>query len=184
MTKTYTITRNNSNSNPNKTQLTEKKYNKPITIVTNENNIPLRSTPVDFGINRLQHLQKGILFRAIGEYGDFYKVQLARDDYAWITKSAMKELQNIDLKPVKIESFTYQETPDKRIFKLKLSQKTPYVLYDNNGLDLTVYNVDSCPFNKYEIHINPIVKLFGFNSYYKSDNELVIEVKNCPLKDI
>ena len=88
--KTYTITRNNSNSNPNKTQLTEKKYNKPITIVTNENNIPLRSTPVDFGINRLQHLQKGILFRAIGEYGDFYKVQLARDDYAWITKSSMK----------------------------------------------------------------------------------------------
>lgn len=189
--KTYIITRNNSNSNPNKTQLTEKKYNKPITIVTNENNIPLRSTPVDFGINRLQHLQKGILFRAIGEYGDFYKVQLARDDYAWITKSSMKELQNIDLKPVKIDSFTYEETPDKRIFKLKLSQKTPYVLYDNNGLDLTVYNVDSCPFNKYEIHINPIVKLFGFNSYYKSDNELVIEVnnapvinKNCPLKDI
>lgn len=35
------------------------------------------------------------------------------------------------------------------------------------------------------------MKLFGFNSYYKSDNELVIEVnnapvidKNCPLKDI
>lgn len=50
-------------------------------------------------------------------------MQLARDDYAWITKSSMKELQNIDLKPVKIDSFTYEETPDKRIFKLKLSQK-------------------------------------------------------------
>lgn len=188
--KTYTITRNDSNSTP-KAQITEKKYNKPIVIVTNENNIPLRSTPVDFGINRLQHLQKGILFNAIGEFGDFYKVQLARDDYAWIAKSSMKELQNKDLKPAKIDSFTYEETPDKRIFKIKLSQKTPYVLYDNNGLDLTVYNVEGCPFNKYEFHINPIGKLFGFNSYYKTDNELVIEVnnapvidKNCPLKDI
>ncbi len=188
--KTYTITRNEQTTTAQST-LTEKKYNKPIIIVTNENNIPLRSTPVDFGINRLQHLQKGILLKAIGEYEDFYKVQLARDDYAWLAKSSMKELQNKELQPAKIESFTYEEMTDKRIFKLKLSQKTPYILYDNNGLDLTVYNVEGCPFNKYEFHINPIGKLFGFNSYYKTDNELVIEINNspvidktCPLKDI
>lgn len=189
-TKTYTITRNENNSTT-QNAISEKKYNKPIVIVTNEDNIPLRSTPVDFGINRLQHLQKGIYLNGVGEYGDFYKVKLSRDDYAWIAKTSVKEIQDKELKPAKIESFTYSEDPEKRIFKIKLSQKTPYILYDNNGLDLTIYNVEDCPYNKYEFHINPINKTFGFNSYYKTDNELVIEVnnppiidKNCPLNGI
>ena len=50
--------------------------------------------PNDAGLNRLQHFQKGIPLKIIGEYADFYKVQLARDDFAWIAK---KHVQKADV---------------------------------------------------------------------------------------
>lgn len=176
-TKIYTITK------PSKTNTVyqapkEICFEKPIAFQTKTDNIPLRSTPVDFGINRLQHLQKGIPLKVIGEYGNFYKVQLARDDFAWINKDSVSKLNDNKFNLAKIESYTYKEEKNKRIFSIKLNQKVPYILSDNNGLDLVIYGVEEFPYNKYEFHINDIGKRTGFNSYYKDDNELVIEVKN------
>lgn len=178
-TQTFKITRDNTEQQkPVAPVFTA--YKTPIVIELKDDNIPLRSTPVDFGINRLQHLQKGIKFTAIGEMGDFYKVQLARDDYGWIAKNSGIQTTEKTLKPAKIESFSYSEEQDKRIFKIKLNQKVPYILFDNDGLDLTIYSVENYPYSKYEYHIPPIGRNFGFTSYYKSDNELVIEVNNPP----
>jgi len=157
-------------------------YKTPVLFIVDQNNAPLRSVPYDGGQNRLQHFEKGIPLSVTGEYGDFYKVQLARDDYAWISKSALKKTEITGLKPVKILSYVYDEKPDKRIFTLKLSGKTPYVLSEaNHGFDLTVYNVSGYYENKYEFHINETGKPFGYKSYYKNRSELVIEIKNFPV---
>ena len=193
-TKTYKITRKVIQNHPvvNTTQIS---YEQPNTYITKENNVPLRATPYDGGINRLQHLEKNIPLSIIGEFGSFYKVQLARDDYAWISKShVIKTKENIT--PAEIASYTYDETPEKRIYTLKLNKKAPYILSETrsflqkdnftklepivNGLDLVVYNVNGFPEDKFEFHINRTGKAFGYKTYYKNESELVIEVKNFP----
>lgn len=186
----FKITRNTFLKKPSTPQ-SEITYEKPFYVETINDNVPIRSMPVDFGINRLQHLQKGIVLNVVAKYADFYKIQLARDDFAWISINDVQKINNTDSKLAKIISYIYSEDLNKRIFTLKLSKKVPYILSDNNGLDLVVYGVEGYPFNKYEFHINKVGKTLGFNSYYKSNNELVIEVKNStkidkakPLKEI
>lgn len=158
-------------------------YEQPQIFLTNQDNVPLRSTPIDAGLNRLQHLEQNIALSITGEYGDFYKVQLARDDFAWVNKSNVKKAQNFDNKPAKIENYTYEELPNKRIFTITLNKKCPYILYENSGFDLTLYNVNGYFENKYEFHINKTGKPFGYKSYYKNGRELVIEIKNFPKID-
>ncbi len=161
---------------------------------TKADNVPLRVDPFDGGINRLQHIEKGIPLNIVGEYNDFYKVQLARDDYAWIAKNHLTSISGYNNSPAKIENYIYEETPDKRTFTLKLNKKVPYILsetrqyimknedfiYHTNGLDLTVYNIEDLPEGKFDFHINKTGKLFGYKCYYKNSRELVIEVKNYP----
>ena len=144
----------------------------------------------------------------IGEYENFYKVQLARDDYAWIDKSFVTLIKGYNNSPVKVEGFVYEETPEGRIFTIKVNKKVPYVLSEsivyktdnrmthfirtNDGYDLTVYNVKNYPENKYEVHINKTGFSTGYKSYYKNNHELVIEIKdtkisqdkNSPLKGL
>lgn len=167
--------------------------------VVKTDNAPLRSIPYDGGDTRLQHFDKGMPLNIVGEYGNFYKVQLARDDYAWIGKEFCVKIKGYDNSPARIYGFIYDETPEKRIFMLKLSKKVPFILSETrsyimdensrfepftNGLDFVVYNVKGYPENKYEFHINPIGKSFGYKSYYRNDKELVIEVKNPPKNEL
>ncbi|MBQ8460363.1 N-acetylmuramoyl-L-alanine amidase [bacterium] len=157
-------------------------------------NVPLRATPVDFGINRLQHLEKGIILCIVGEYGNFYKVQLAQDYYAWIDKSHVKKTEFCENSPAQILSYTYEEDKVKRSFKIKLSKKVPYILsearsYDLtggdyqayvDGLDLSIFGIENCPDFIYSLHINQIDRFIGYKIFYTGGNELVIEVKNPP----
>ena len=55
-----------------------------------KDNTPLRSTPIDSGMNRLSHLFEDTNLIIDGEKGDFYRVYLSKDSYAWISKSAVK----------------------------------------------------------------------------------------------
>lgn len=183
-------------------------FETPQTVATIKDNVPLRSFPYDGGITRLQHFDKGMPLNIIGEYQNFYLVQLARDDYAWIDKYFVASINGYNNSPVKVEGFVYEETPQGRIFTIKVNKKVPYILSEsiiyktdkrmshfirtNDGLDLTVYNVKNYPENKYEIHINKTGFSTGYKSYYKNNHELVIEIKdtkiaqtkNLPLKGL
>ena len=178
-TQIYNITRNNTNSTI-KEEPTYQSYEKPLIIETNADNVPLRSMPNDFGLNRLQHLQKDIQMKVVGEFGNYYKVQLSRDDFAWLSKYYANKLDTNDLNIQRIIALDYHEDSTKRIYEIKLSDKVPYTLSESDGLDLVVYNVKDCPYNKYEFHIANSGKLFGYKSYYTDDNRLIIEVKKFP----
>lgn len=178
-TQIYNITRNNINSTI-KEEPTYQSYEKPLIIETNADNVPLRSMPNDFGLNRLQHLQKHIQMKVVGEFGNYYKVQLSRDDFAWLSKDYANKLDTNGLNIQKIIAFDYHEDSTKRIYEIKLSDKVPYTLSESDGLDLVVYNVKDYPYNKYEFHIANSRKLFGYKSYYTDDNRLIIEVKKFP----
>ncbi len=177
--KTYKITRNSYISSSSKKDITTI-FENPKFAVTKSDNAPLRSMPNENGLNRLQHYQKGIPLKVIGEYGSFYKVQLARDDYAWIAKDNVSITKMNFIQNAKILSYDYTETPDKRRFELNLSKRVPYILSESLGLDLTVFGIEDFPYNKYEFHINKLDKISGFNSYYTSDNRLIVEVSTPP----
>ena len=178
-TQIYNITRNNINTTI-KEEPTYQSYEKPLIIETNADNVPLRSMPNDFGLNRLQHLQKHIQMKVVGEFGNYYKVQLSRDDFAWLSKDYANKLDTNDLNIQRIIALDYHEDSTKRIYEIKLSDKVPYTLSESDGLDLVVYNVKDYPYNKYEFHIANSGKLFGYKSYYTDDNRLIIEVKKFP----
>lgn len=168
-------------------------YKNPISYVVVKNNIPLRSTPYDYGLNRLQHFYKGVQLNVIGESGNFYKVKLARDDFGWINKAFVKKNDSNDISAAKISCFSYDDIPPKNIYHIKLNKKVPYILSERvsynwnsdktklipyfNGLDLVIYNVSGYPENKYEYFINgKNFPLKGYKSYYTADNELIIEL--------
>lgn len=178
-TQIYNITRNNTNSTI-KEESTYQSYEKPLIFETNADNVPLRSMPNDFGLNRLQHLQKHIQMKVVGEFGNYYKVQLSRDDFAWLSKDYANKLDTNDLNIQRIIALDYHEDSTKMIYEIKLSDKVPYTLSESDGLDLVVYNVKDYPYNKYEFHIANSRKLFGYKSYYTDDNRLIIEVKKFP----
>lgn len=179
-TKTYTIFKNPSNADKNSTKPKLQEYAQSKIIETNKDNVPLRATPVDFGINRLQHFQKGIQLKAVGEIAGFYKIALSSNNFAYIAKNdaCLTNIKNINLK--RILDYTYTEDTTKREFKLKLDNKTPYTLIENNGLDLTVYNINNLPNNEYKLHIDTEYSLFGYTSKFNKDNELVLEVFKIP----
>ena len=178
-TQIYNITRNNINTTI-KEEPTYQSYEKPLIIETNADNVPLRSMPNDFGLNRLQHLQKDIQMKVVGEFWNYYKVQLSRDDFAWLSKDYSNKVDTNDLNLQRIIDFDYHEDSTKRIYEITLSDKVPYTLSESDGLDLVVYNVKDYPYNKYEFHIANSGKLFGYKSYYTDDNRLIIEVKKFP----
>ena len=207
VSKTYTITRPKPTGVSSKKAVQKSDFKKEFLYIVNKNNTPLRATPIDSGMNRLQHLEKGILMNVVGEQGDFYKVKLARDDFAWINKDFLSKADNNDFEPAKILSFTYDNIPPDNIFHIKLDKKVPYILSERitydwknqqskpvpkySGLDLVVYNVEGYPENKYEQFLNVSGNIRGYKSYYNSDNELIIKVtkfptinKKLPLKGI
>ena len=82
---TYVITRPYSKS---------KSYAKPEFVeiddfvgVVNTDKTPLRSTPVNAGINRIVHLQKGVKLKIDGELSSFYRVVLSEGEKAWVSKT-------------------------------------------------------------------------------------------------
>lgn len=54
-------------------------------------NVPLRSTPVDGGLNRIAHLFKGTTLLINGSKGNFYRVFLSKDKTAWIAKKDVEQ---------------------------------------------------------------------------------------------
>ncbi len=165
-----------NNSDP----LVYKEFASPIYISTNSDNIPLRSTPVDFGLNRLQHLDEGIDMIAIGEYGNFYKVKIARDDYAWISKNDVSEIMTNSIKLAHYKEYKHFKTEKEEIFEFILDKRVPYVISEINGLDVIIYGLENCPFSKFETHINK-EKLTGYKVFY-DENNLIIKIKNLPPK--
>ena len=60
-------------------------------VVVKNDNTPLRSTPVDGGLNRISHLFKGTTVLIDGSKGEFYRVYLSKDKTGWIAKKDVDE---------------------------------------------------------------------------------------------
>lgn len=152
---------------------------------------PLRSTPIDGGINRLSHLPKGMRLFVNGEKGDFYRVYLNSKFSGWIAKTDVeqKECEKNAVTSVTLSNFDVKNERDFYLYEFDLDNQTPFVLTEDCGLTLKLFNVAGQPDSTYLMNI-PMLKLSGYEAYYKN-NKFVVKVRKSnpvnpcePLKDI
>ncbi len=147
---------------------------KPFYVTTE--NCPLRSTPVDAGINRLAHLQRNILLNIDGEKGGFYRVVLSKDRYAWIAKSDVKECQNYKYSPAEMSGYEFSE--DKEFYKyiFNFNKRVPFEIIEENPLRIRFYNVKDSDNEIFEMEFPFQQKLSGYGGKYE-DNQFVWTVR-------
>ena len=105
-----------------------------------KDNTPLRSSPVDCGMNRLSHLFKDTNLVIDGEKGDFYRVFLSRNNTAWIAKDAVEEYKKSFETPtfITMNSKTYSNASSHII---EFTDKLPYTIEEiNKEILFKIYN--------------------------------------------
>lgn len=165
-------------------------YEKPFVVSIIKENAPLRSTPVDAGLNRLQHLPQGIELLALGEERGFYRVKLGRDGFGFISKDHVHVTDKDMPEYANLKYKVYNNNKNENTIDILLDKQVPFIITDSSsGLDIVIYNMDNFLYEELDEHING--KPFGYSSHYNQDNTLIISMKrfpqvnhNNPLKDI
>ena len=104
-----------------------------------QNNTPLRSTPLDHGMNRISHLFKDTNIIINGQKGSFYRVFLSKNKEAWIAKNDV-ELLKKEIEPqfVTTDCITFKNATKQII---EFTEKLPYTIEETNEeIIFKVYN--------------------------------------------
>lgn len=104
-----------------------------------KDNTPLRSTPIDYGMNRLSHLFEGTNLVINGQKGQFYRVVLSKNKEAWIDKTAVKESsETLEPKFITMNSITFKNASKHTI---EFTEKLPYTIEETEKeIIFRVYN--------------------------------------------
>lgn len=110
------------------------------------NNVILRATPIDFGMNRLGYLPKNTDLQITGVKNEFSRVYLNKNLSGWVmTKHIIPEQrENTTVGEYRGESINtdYNST----VYCYKFSKNLPYsVVLSENCLKIDVYNVENRP---------------------------------------
>ncbi len=159
--KTYVITKPNIKPYGNFLQEFRQYECKKSAYVTTDNT-PLRSTPIDAGINRLAHLQRNVLLNIDGEKDGFYRVVLEKNKFGWISKTAVKFCENYSNTPAILDRVEEDVSSKNYIFTFKLNKMVPFEIVEGNPMILKLYNIEGAPNGVY-------TKEFSLSEIY--DNE-------------
>jgi N-acetylmuramoyl-L-alanine amidase len=184
-TLTYIITRPMVNTAVSGAKAAFVPFVRPVRVAVSTEGAPMRSTPVDGGINRLAHFPKGVLLNIDGEQGDFFRVDLNDAAKAWIFKGNVKAADCTEpLAETGVQPPKHTQDNEFDVFTFELNKKQPYVIKEGNPLKLTFYNPDYV----FEYPVNH--KYIGYSGQYEGDKFVLkirkspkIDPKN-PLKDI
>lgn len=153
-------------------------YSSSILFSTVKDNVALRETAFDGGINRISELPKGVFLKVTGEKGNFYRVCLGSKKEGWILKKDVEQAQSDD-KANFLELIRCKKDKHFYIYEFELSKRVPFSLKEDNGLHLSIFNLENqCD----ETYLLDIVgeKLAGYEIFY-DNNTLVLKVRK-PLK--
>ena len=118
-----------------------------------DDNTPLRSTPIDFGMNRVSHLFKDTNLLINGEKEDFYRVILAKNKEAWIAKKHVVECNDIIILPA-FKTIDTQTFKNASVRTIEFTEKLPYTLEeDEKEIVFKVYNPFSSEQSVYTFNI-------------------------------
>lgn len=150
---------------------------------TNRENVPIRLTPVNSGINRLTHLPQGMPLLINGEKGNFYKVYLNSTVSGWVAKSDVIQKDNSDCaySMANLIEFKSKENDEFYIYEFEFDKQTPFLVKENGGLTLQLFNVTTQPDNTFVLNLSP-KKTFGYDAYYEG-NKFTFKVRKFPVID-
>jgi len=157
----------------------------PKLVYTADDRIPIRTTPVSAGINRIVHLQKDVPLYIDGELGKFYRVTLSENEKYWVAKNSVKTDPEGKGGKSAIISKSFKDTGSHLVYTFNLSNKTPYIVKENsdddfkNGLGLNFYNILTKPGSPYELYFPIQHQLFGYNAEFK-DNQFILTIRKMP----
>lgn len=108
--------------------------------MTSRDHVPLRSTPVDAGINRLSHLPLGVVLTVTGEKNGFYKVFLCENEFAWISKNDVIALKTNA--PANLKGYDYIDDNEYFTFVFHIDKKVPFIIEEGTVMKLKLYNIE------------------------------------------
>ena len=97
-------------------------YSSMKTVSVTVDEAPLRSSPVDAGVNRIAHLQRDIKLQADGEKDGFYRIVLGKDKYGWISKTNVKSESSNNFELAQLSGYEYVRVAN-RFRRGEISQK-------------------------------------------------------------
>ena len=133
-------------------EITVEDFN-PVKAYVNQDNAPLRSTPVDAGMNRIGHLFGGTHIVVNGSKGSFYRVFLSKSKEAWIAK---KDITLTDERffPAEFVNMDSERYKNAIIQTITFSKKLPYTVEDNEKeIIFRVYNPELSEESVYNLNI-------------------------------
>lgn len=182
---TYTITRPQpTNGNWTPPKLVE--YDNMKYANVSVNNSPIRTTPIDGGINRIAHLQKGIPLVIDGEKGSFYRVILGANKEGWISKSNV-QIKESGTSLTQLKGYDYVDTNEFFIFIFHLSGQTPWELVEGEPFLIKLYNIEGQTNNTYVMDF-PVhealggKKLLGYSANF-SGSDFIVKIRKPILAD-
>ena len=149
-------------------------------LVTTEK-APLRSTPVDAGVNRMSHLQRNVNVIIDGEKDGFYRVVLGKDKYGWILKSDVKFDSPQDNNLASLSGYEYIDDENYFKFIFHLNKKVPFGMVEGDPFLMEFYNIKGQLDNIYVFDF-PIKdslssrKLLGYSGEYQG-NDFILKIR-------
>lgn len=159
---------------------------------------PIRTTPVDGGINRISQLPQGMPLVVNGEKNGFYRVFLNSKTVGWIDKSSVASVEKIGEgidAPIGLKSAKCRLTKDYYIYEFDFEKKVPFALLEETTstgepkLSFVFYNVKNFEDNTFSLNTTS-KKLVGYDGYWR-DDKFILKVRrpldvdcSAPLKGV
>ena len=123
-------------------------------VTVKSDNTPLRSTPVDGGLNRIGHLFSGTELLINGSKGDFYRVFLAEDTFGWVAKKDVDCTDFEELNPAEFVDMKTERYKNAAVQSIEFTKKLPYTIEDGEKeIILRIYNPESATNSVYNLNI-------------------------------
>ena len=153
-----------------------------------KDNTPLRSTPVDFGLNRMSHLFEGTNLIIDGEKGDFYRVHLSKNKDGWIAKDSVKPVEN-NIEVPKFITMNSETFKNASVHTIEFTGKIPYTIEETDKeIVFKVYNPQFSDKSVYTVNIKKpkkyVYKTISSNGVYVFKVNSLLEPENNTLEGL
>lgn len=123
-------------------------------VLVKKDNTPLRSTPVDAGLNRISHLFEGTPLLINGSQGAFYRVFLSQDKCAWIAKKDVDEIESDNAVLAEFVNMDSKKYKNATVQTIEFSHKLPYTVDDRDKeIVFKIYNPEMSGNSVYTLNI-------------------------------
>ena len=126
----------------------------PKKAVVKKDNVPLRSTPVDAGMNRISHLFKGTELIINATKNGFYRVLLEENKFAWIAQKDVDLAEDSSFVPAEFLCMEGKNFKNATLKSIGFTKKIPYIIEElDNEILFKVYNPELSPNSVYTLNI-------------------------------